>query len=154
MTEISLTGSEALAAKLSDLPKRVRRAVSETAMIQIGEHAAEQLKQNAPENSGALKRSITHKTKTYKSGKVVFGIAGAELHHVEFDKRGKKVRPAKYIHLPELGTKKRQTKAGANRGSVTGLHFIDKTQKQVAAEAEKIFTESVLKEIGGQEAGG
>lgn len=164
---LTLSGNTELMAKLSSLPVRVRQAALQTAMRQLAERAAQRLQTAAPFHTGALKRSLKHSIRTYKSGRIVFGIAGVDLHHIEYDKKasGKRpagdgsntqrpagdgrsrVRPSKYVHLPELGTKDRVTKTGANRGSVQGLHFIGDTQKEMTSQAETLLTAAIQKEL-------
>jgi hypothetical protein len=52
-------------------------------------------------------------------------------------------RPANYFHLLELGTKKRQTKAGHNRGSGPELRFREKTMQQLAPQIQRIFEDAI-----------
>jgi hypothetical protein len=102
------------------------------------------LKDKAPvrsgESGGALKRSLMNAVRNYHRKTIAFGITGVDYHHIEYDKRGQKIRPAKYLHLVELGTTK-------NPGGIAGLHFVSASQNQVNAEVLDIFIEEINKAL-------
>jgi hypothetical protein len=115
------------------------------------------LRENAPSETGALKKSFVYDIRKYKGGNVLAGIVGANYDYVgtvQRNKSGNKVfkrnknatanrRPAKYFHLVELGTQQRQTKDGKNRGSVTATHFREKTAEEIAPQVQQILENAI-----------
>ncbi|MDR0328195.1 MAG: hypothetical protein LBI05_07875 [Planctomycetaceae bacterium] len=134
---VELINADLVTARLLAIPQKIREAVERTALSEANKLAVGRLRANAPSESGALKKSFVYDIRKYKGGNVLAGIVGADYDFVgavirEPSKNGSKLkfthkkkwtmrheffgrmrRPAKYLHLVELGTGKRQTKAGA-----------------------------------------
>ncbi|MCL2304053.1 MAG: hypothetical protein FWC43_01770 [Planctomycetaceae bacterium] len=66
MSNIKLVGQKELAAQLLGIDRKIRVAVEKKAITEVNKQIAEKLRQNAPTDSGALIKSITHKTKGYR----------------------------------------------------------------------------------------
>jgi len=162
MAGIELINSNRVIAELLAIPKQARRVIEQTAMKEANKLVAGTLKENVPVETGALKKAITHDIRKYRGGNVLVGLVGADYDYVGSvvrNKKGKKTfkknknatgnvrRPAKYLHLVNLGTQQRQTQAGQNRGSVTGTHFREKTTEQLAPQIEQILSDAIWKEI-------
>lgn len=96
-------GEKEIIAKLDNLKRSVKNKILRTAIKQVSKPVLQAAKQNAPigETSG-LKMSLATKTKTTDKG--VFGIIGPRSKY-ERTKGGKTVRPVRYAHLMEKGTK-------------------------------------------------
>jgi len=152
MTRIELINSDLVTAQLLGIPQRVRTAIEKEAVKHANTIAVSMLRQSAPVETGALRKSFKYDIRTYKGGSVVVGLAGVDKNYVgtvERNKKGKKVfkrnpnaagkkrRPAKYLHLVELGTKK----------GVTGTHFVQKTAEQLTPQFQQILTEAVEKAL-------
>jgi HK97 gp10 family phage protein len=160
MNEITIEGSDILAAKMLALPASVRKAVEAASVKASKAVIAGQLKSNAPSDSGALQKSITSIVRKYKGGRIIMGLIGPDYGYtgvVTKNKTGKKVfkkankrkgeagtrRPANYAHLVENGTVQRKTKSGANRGSVTPNPFTKRTSEAVAQQVQSILESAV-----------
>jgi len=159
---IELIGSHNVIAGLLAIPKQARRVIEQTALQEANKLVAGTLKENVPVETGALQKAITHDIRKYRGGNVLVGLVGVDYKYVgtvQRNKSGKKTfkknknaagnirRPAKYLHLVNLGTQKRQTQDGQNRGSVTGTHFREKVTEQLAPQIERIVSEAVWNEI-------
>jgi hypothetical protein len=105
-------------------------------------------RENAPAETGALRRSLKFDVRKYRGGNIVVGLIGADNEYVgtvERNKKGKKTfkrtqtatgkkrRPSKYLHLVELGTKH----------GVRAQRFKERTQEQVAGQVQQILANAV-----------
>lgn len=160
MARIELVNSATVQAYLLAIPREIRRKVEREALTEAGKFAVGQLKENAPSETGALKKSLAYDIRQYKGGNVLATLVGAKNDYVgtvQQNKKGKKVfkrnadasqqnrRPAKYYHLVNLGTKERTTKDGKNRGSVPATNFREKTMQEIAARVQQILENAVYK---------
>jgi HK97 gp10 family phage protein len=152
MTKIELIHAEVLQIQLQSIPKNIRIAVERTAMRKANRLVVEHLRQNVPVETGALKKSLTTDIRNCKSGNVLIGVIGADNQFTgpgkEAGKRRRRKtgnirRPAKYMHLVELGTQKRQTQAGQNRGSTPAVHFRDATIAATESQVQQILQDAV-----------
>jgi HK97 gp10 family phage protein len=112
---MKLEGTDALAARLRQVPAKLAKKHLKKAMNAVGSKVAKAAKARAGAfaRTGQLKRSIGKKVKVYPSGTVV-AVVGARLgFRVAAEKvrtRGKHkgethyVNPVKYLRLVELGT--------------------------------------------------
>jgi HK97 gp10 family phage protein len=129
------------------LPPTMQRIALDRATRRANEILKEAFKQHAPQQTGALRRSVGVKVQRYKSGEVIIGIVGSPMNYTEIitskTGRSKTVRPAKYLHLVERGTKKRQTKTGKNRGAVYAKPIVKPAYDQVG----RIFEEELEYEL-------
>lgn len=109
-----LEGTDALAARLKQVPAKLAKKHLRKAMNAVGSKVAKAAKARAGAfaRTGQLKRSIGKKVKVYPSGTVV-AVVGARLGFKVVGgvrTRGKRkgethyVNPVKYLHLVELGT--------------------------------------------------
>jgi hypothetical protein len=156
---IALIGTSTAAAQLLSIPQKLRTAIEQKAVIAANKMIAGQMRQNAPQDTGALQKSIGYVVRKYQSGRIVFGAVGAKTgtgFYVSENLRGKKtlktkkppgggqrVIPSKYLHLVIGSTVQRQNKAGANRGSVTANNFIETTRQQVEPQIISVFENAV-----------
>jgi hypothetical protein len=107
-----------------------------------------------------LQKSIASVVRTYRKGTVVIGFVGPEKNFAGFvtKKRNKKIfkkvknaikgtkgliRPVRYAHLADKGTVIRTNKKGANRGSVTGVNFMQRSQDSLQNQIQTIFETAV-----------
>ena len=145
MAQIELVGADILTAKLLSLPNKIRQKIEKEAIREANQLLAGTLRQNIAATAvetGALEKSIKHDVRTHKGGNEIVGRVGADRDYVKVHK-GKRRRPAKYIHLVNLGTKQRKTKAGHNRGKTQGMFFREKTAEQHKATIQKLFEKAV-----------
>jgi hypothetical protein len=96
--------------------------------------------------------NLSFDIKKYQDGRFVVGIAGTDMAYAEmvFPKKGgypRTVRPAKYIHLIEGGTVKRQNQKGQNRGRVTPRPFLHEIQQNVINHVREILENEIVKAI-------
>ena len=88
---------------------------------------AKEAKRSTPERTKQLKRSIGWKDKTFSATNTVIGIIGVRRGFATTIK-GKRVNPAKYLHLVELGT--RHSKA---------RHFLREAARATRKQATQAF---------------
>jgi HK97 gp10 family phage protein len=152
---IKYKGDPALNARLLMLPATLQRIALREATRRAGKILQDAFKKLAPIQTGALQRSARVEIRDYKDGTIIIGIVGPPMDYVETIRsiRGntKQVRPAKYLHLVESGTKQRQTNSGQNRGAMPARPFIHQARQEVASQVANIFQtelEKQLNEIG------
>lgn len=94
---------------LRQLPGKLQRRILRPAMTKATKPILMAVKRLAPRDTGMLRKSITRKVVTYKSGTLVAVIGPDTKHRVEATRRGRSkpmvVNPAKYAHLVEFGTR-------------------------------------------------
>ena len=145
---IELINADIVTAHLLAIPQKIRTAVETKAIQEANKLVLGKYRENAPAATGALRQSLKFDTRKYRSGNIVVGFVGADnkfVGTVERNKKGKKVfkrnqnatsnrrRPAKYLHLANLGTKQ-----GAK-----ALRFKEKTEEQVASQVQQILANAV-----------
>jgi hypothetical protein len=155
--EISQTAQIALRVLPEEQPKEVLRVtINRTNQILLT-----MFRSFTPVHTGALLASAGVKIKAYRGGRVQFGIVGARsdyaamLNNFGKIKRVKKeqsqeqglIKPYKYLHLVEEGTKQRRTKEGTNRGKMPALHFMHDIENSVKEQARDIFEEEIMKQL-------
>jgi len=160
---IELINADIVAAHLLAIPEKVRGAVEKKAVREASQLIVGKFRENSPVDSGALRRSLKSDVRQYRGGKIIVGLIGADDDYVGSvirNKSGKRVfkksktvtgssvrRPAKYLHLVNLGTQDRNTKAGENRAYVgkhfDGMKFKEKTQEQIAGQVQQILADAV-----------
>jgi HK97 gp10 family phage protein len=145
--------TEDVGLRLLELSQELQTKVVNQAMKKANEYIEQQYRYYVPNYTGALSRSINTKIKKYQDGRFTVGIAGVDMAYTEmiFPKKGigqpRTVRPAKYIHLIEGGTVKRQNKKGQNRGQVTPRPFMHEIQQNVINQVREILDNEVIKAI-------
>ena len=147
MGRIDLINADTVSARLLAIPEKLRQAVEREALGEANKLAVGRLRENAPSETGALKKSLVYDIRKYKGGNVLAGIIGANNDYVgtvSRNKSGKKVfnrgdsprmnrRPAKYFHLVELGTK----------NNVPATHFRKKTAEEIAPQVQQILEKAI-----------
>lgn len=109
----------------------IAKAISEGLDVILRQGKANLAASNIKTRTGNLKGSFTKLTNKTK----LYGYAGFK-------------RPqGAAAHLLDRGTKKRYTKTGANRGSVTGNYFWTKAVEMKKEEAQRELMDSVEKTI-------
>lgn len=95
--------------------KKIVRASNHRAMLATVKAA----KELVPVESGALKRSLTRRTKTYTNSGVVWTGVGADKRVVATNPATGEVRkPFKYLHLVEFGTRRVPARAFLRRAHI------------------------------------
>ena len=127
---IQIRGTEEVAramqklTKASSVARVVRPGVTKAGRVvrKAAKSLAPRGKAPLEEGRKRLYQALISKVKSYKSGNVV-AIVGPD-------------RKKKAFHgvLVELGTTERQTKSGANRGSMPAFYFLDRALRQTAAQ--------------------
>jgi HK97 gp10 family phage protein len=131
--EFKWKGDKQLMRKLRVLPPAVQRRVQRPAVTKATRLVAKAVKNNTPRETGALKKSIGSKVKTYPQKNVVIGIVGPRT-----DAKGK---PAKYrigVVAGKRGGVRRARKGespDAYRNPVNYAHLVEGGRK--ASEAGK-----------------
>jgi HK97 gp10 family phage protein len=149
---ISLIGSELVVTQLLSLPGDVKAAIERKAVKKVNELLIGVIKSETPTDSGTLKESIKATVKQYQSGRIVIGIVGPEYDYIGYviKKKSKSFeirRPANYAHLVEGGTVKRETEAGANRGSVSANAFMERSIEKEKDQVQRIVEDAIKKAI-------
>lgn len=108
--KMTLVGLEDSLKNLAGLKKSAQNRIMRPAITELSQRVLKNARQLAPKKTGALRKSLKKKVKTYKS--VVVGIVGAaadfQMVTPRPDKRSNKpVKnvPKNYIHLVESGVK-------------------------------------------------
>lgn len=119
---IKMDGAPALLRKLGNLPLNVQKGALRRGVNKALTPILKTAKAAARRRTGALKRSLKRKVKTYASGTVV-GLVGPDKNTVG-EYQGKIIRPHKYAHLVEKnypflrpaadGTREQQSKIMAD----------------------------------------
>jgi len=145
---IELINADIVAAHLLQIPQKLRVAVETKAVREASQLVVGKFRENAPAETGALRRSLKFDVRKYRGGNIVVGLIGADKDYVgtvERNKKGKRTfkrtktatgkvrRPSKYLHLVNLGT---------NHG-VRAQHFKERTEKQVAEQVRQILANAV-----------
>jgi len=104
--KLELTGDKQLMRKLETLASTTQRAAVRPAANYAWTPVNKAAKRKAPVDTGALKKSIGKKAKTYSTTGVVWVGVGARVgeEYVKTDAGGNKRKPWKYLHLVEWGT--------------------------------------------------
>ncbi|MEM8873667.1 MAG: HK97-gp10 family putative phage morphogenesis protein [Planctomycetota bacterium] len=93
----------------------------------------------ANRESGALKRSMGKRTKSYRSGVVVATVG--PRRGVSFEYQGERRTPAHYAHLVNNGHRNRD-------GSHTpGSHFMDDAFDATSDEAERVAEAKIIEKL-------
>jgi HK97 gp10 family phage protein len=124
---IDVQGIEEMIQKLEQLGTRVA-ARGPAAAVRAGSSVIiKEMRRRAPTETGALKKSIGQRVKTYRRNKTVTSIVGARSKRYATDKGNR--NPAYYAHLVEMGTAPHRTgrkKSFYRRGA--GMHPGSKAQ--------------------------
>jgi hypothetical protein len=81
---IELSGSEIAIAQLLAVPEKVRKMVQREAIAEANKLLAGVITANAPQDSGALKKSIGTVIRSYKSGKIIVGVVGPKSDYAGY----------------------------------------------------------------------
>jgi HK97 gp10 family phage protein len=140
-TSVELVGSDILTARLLAIPEKIRRQVETQAIRQGNQLVLTSLRQQVPTETGTLQKSLKHDIRKYKGGNLLVGRVGADYNFVKTYK-GKKRRPAKYLHLVDLGFK--HWRSGKQ---IEGKHFREKTMEQLKGQIERLFEFAVAEAL-------
>jgi HK97 gp10 family phage protein len=147
--EFRFRGSPELNVALLALPESVQVIALRKAADKTNSILLQAFRRNAPNFTGALIRSAKVKIVDYKGGKIVVQMVGPNKDYFEtitsLKGKTRTIRPTKYLHLTELGTKERKTAKGKNRGKVIPRPFMKQARDQVETVINEIF-ENTLKE--------
>jgi hypothetical protein len=139
---------------LSGLPDRVQRRVMREAVKPANSIAVKAAKRLCPTRLGLLKRSLGTKVKTYVAKGTVTGITGPRTN-VTATVEGKTVKPAKYSHLVEKGTRPHRITITPKTGPMAGkpvtlnhpgaraTNFIAKAEETTRAQRVSAATEKL-----------
>jgi len=100
---VDLTGDKELIKTLKRLEAKTLRKVVRRATGLSMTPVKRDAKKRIHNRTGALKRSISKKTKTYTNTRTVISLIGAKAGYKEMSNRYGKVVPANYEHLVEFG---------------------------------------------------
>lgn len=102
---INLRGNKAVERALKALPEKIQKKVLRKAMSKATTTVSREMRAKAPVKSGALRRSIGKRTKSYQRGQTIYGVVGPRS---SFEMDGQK--PSKYAHLVEFGSSRSSPK--------------------------------------------
>jgi hypothetical protein len=155
---------EALAA-LKVLPLDVQKQVAKTAIEKTNKFLIEMFRSFVPVRTGALLNSVGMKVKGYENGKIQFGVVGARSDYqaaivTVHDREQRRLRritknrpvmsgqrtikPSKYLHLVEDGTKPRHTKSGKSTGTMPAFHFMREIEQATIQQARDVFENEIF----------
>lgn len=157
--QFKLTGDDVAKNLFAELPKRVIAKGNRAAVTAMCKPTLRALKATAPRDSGATKKALGQKIKTYKGKGIVAGIMGAKKQGakpaIAGDGEVKQRVPSRYLHLIEKGAKAHdipQPKMNrvAKHPGATGSGFMEAAQKSTRstslAAGEDKMAEVILKE--------
>lgn len=99
-----IEGMDELRKTLLGLPAQIQRRVLRPAMAAEGRRVAKHARSYVPVRHGLLKKSMGSKVKTYVQSGAVVAIVGPRSDFKQVI-AGKPVKPSKYAHLVEFGTR-------------------------------------------------
>ena len=142
MINLALLGDKKLIAKFNRLKTGTQRKILRSATAKAARPQSKAAKKLAPRQSGALRRSIGTRTKTYAKVNTVMSISGVRKNNWR-EYQGKTRKPEFYLHLVERGTRGRR-----------GLRFMERAAVTTRAESEKLFARQFAARLGnrGEEA--
>jgi hypothetical protein len=162
LDSIKISGSEMVIAQLLAFPEKVRKKVERDAVGEANKLLAGVITSKAPQDSGALKKSIGTVIRSYKSGRVIVGVVGPKSDYAGYviKKGNKKIKtfrkakkgesskglrkPSKYARLVNNGATSRVTQSGANRGSVTANSFMEHSFDAVKNQIVQILEQKII----------
>ncbi len=100
--KIALYGDKELLWAFDQLPPRLQKKYARRGVTKAGRRIARAAKRHVPVRSGALKKSLAVKSRTYAKSGTVVAIIGPRTDH-ETTYQGKRHRPSKIAHLVEMG---------------------------------------------------
>ena len=140
--KIKLTGVKEIDAVLKGLPKEVNNKLLTTAHVNAAKPLVEKAKLLAPEGpTGNLVDSIGTQATGIKSQRAL-----GETHTGPRRGRGKGQR-GHHGYWTEVGTKTRKTKKGANRGKMTGTHWMARSWEATKGKVEPIVNQELGKSL-------
>ncbi len=166
-----LKGEKELFAKLNELTGKEFKSVVGTAVRAGAKPWEKEIKQEATKisRSGALARSIATKIKKYNDGLTVAAITGPKSDYEETvtvpetsflrafktgsAERTIRVKPAKYLHLIERGTKPGPRRVGVAGGMVVqhpgtkGKHIMKRSFDKTVGQAEALVKKGLKRGI-------
>lgn len=109
MARTSVTGFQQIRINIEILEKKLGRGAMRVALTKASRLVVADAKKRVPVRTGMLKKSLRAKVKTYPRRGVVMAIIGPSRSAVvqaDFgDGKLRTIRPSKYAHLVEFGTK-------------------------------------------------
>ena len=136
-TSVELIGSDMLTAMLLRIPQNIRQKVEKEAIREGNKLVLASLREKVPVESGALKKALKQDIRRHKGGNMLVGRVGVDRGFIKMHK-GKRRRPANYIHLVDLGFNHWRSDK-----RVEGLHFREKTMAQLKGLLERLFENAV-----------
>lgn len=122
---------ELLSAKTLDVAKKTAKKQS----MAIARDMREQLRADTPVKEGVLRRATKAKS-TRGGGAVVY-----------VDRSGGASGKGYHSHIVDKGTKKRTTKAGANRGAMPAANYVEPIRARARARVANEMAPAVLAEM-------
>ncbi|MCL2710768.1 MAG: HK97 gp10 family phage protein [Planctomycetaceae bacterium] len=89
---IELINADFLRAQLLQIPQKIRVAVETKAVREASQLIVGRFRENAPSETGALRRSLKFDVRKYRGGNIVVGIVGADYDYVGTVSRNKQGR--------------------------------------------------------------
>lgn len=136
---MKVTGDKELIANLRAMDRAARAKAIRPAVTAAAKPMQAAMTLHAPFRTGALKRSVDTKVKTYKNAVVAIIGPRSDLIEVQtYAKSGRvrRVRPSKYAHLVERGTVRSKANPFATRAFM-----------QTAAESQAILETRIVEGI-------
>ena len=126
------------------LPERTQRKVLRPAVRAAAKPVVKAARQKVPKKTGALRKSLGTKVKTYTGSQSVVAIVGPRTGFRTVDDNGRANDPARYGHLVELGTKNNAPQPFLRNGfeSAKGQSlemFNARAARGIETEAKKAF---------------
>lgn len=104
-TAFGLTGLTSALAALDKVSDRLRGKVLRKALTAGQKPLIAAARSRAPKRTGLLRKSLGSKVKIYRTSNSFVAVTGPRTS-IQGEHKGKKVVPARYAHLVELGTKR------------------------------------------------
>lgn len=139
--EMIVTGDERINRALKKISGKEAKSLMRKSMRPALKPVLQEAKSNAPSDTGQLKKNI--KIKAMKRSRTHFGV------RVSMQIPGQKENTQRpfYAAFVELGTKKRKTTSGANRGTVRRQDFMRNAYKTKREQAFRIYRVLVTRGI-------
>lgn len=140
---IRFTGIRSVDRKLSKLETKIGKKVARTAINGGLAFMSREIKKRTPKKSGVLKKSIGKRFKKGKQSKTQEAKVGINVGK----KKSKPNSFAPHGHLVTLGTRRRRSKSGANRGRMRPNRFIRQGIRASRSQAKRVMKEKAIDKL-------
>ncbi len=148
-TGVSVKNMERLLRSLAKIPQKAQGKALRNAVAKSMTPVSKKARSEAPVDSGALKRSIGKKSKSYQRGLIAVSMVGPRKRIANVMSGNRLRIPRHYVHLVERGRKAGTNKRGGRSGAMKANDFIQRSyrasKREVADRLETFLRQNIRK---------